>query len=98
MDKSVDNLALLWGGNDPATMRGRLHGERCFTPSWPTLPLPKDSFMSQPTPPGPPTAWPRNAASTVVAARQSHAEAFGSAGCSATYRIKPKYVVAQELS
>jgi len=54
--------------------------------------------MPQPTPPGPPTAWPRTAASTVVAARPSHAEAFGSAGCSVTYRIKPKYVVAQELS
>jgi len=54
--------------------------------------------MSQPTPPGPPSAWPRTAASTVVAASLSHAEAFGSAGCSVTHRIKPKYVVAQELS
>jgi hypothetical protein len=33
----VDNLALLWGSNDLATMRGPLHGECCFTPSWPTL-------------------------------------------------------------
>jgi hypothetical protein len=33
----VDNLALLWEGNDPATMRGRLHGECCFTPSLLTL-------------------------------------------------------------
>ena len=54
--------------------------------------------MSQPTPPGPPTARPRTAASTVVAACLSHADTFGSAGCSVTYRIKPKYVVAQELS
>jgi len=37
IDKSVDNLALLWGSNDLATMRGPLHGECCFTPSWPTL-------------------------------------------------------------
>lgn len=29
--QSVDNLALLWEGNDPATMRWRLHGECCFT-------------------------------------------------------------------
>jgi hypothetical protein len=38
--------------------------------------LPKDSFMFQPTtPPGPPTARPRTAASAVVAARLSDAEA-----------------------
>jgi hypothetical protein len=30
IDKSVDNLPLLWRGNDPATMCGRLHGECCL--------------------------------------------------------------------
>ena len=55
IDKSVDNLPLLWRGNDPATMRGRLHGECCFYAIVAGAPpLPKDSFMSQPTPPGPP--------------------------------------------
>ena len=37
IDRPVDNLPLLWGGNDPATMRGLLHGECCSTPSWPAL-------------------------------------------------------------
>jgi hypothetical protein len=46
-----ENLALVWGDNDPATMRGRSHGECCPTPLWPTLHTSKDSFMSQPTTP-----------------------------------------------
>ena len=54
IDKSVNNLPLLRRGNDPATMRGRLHGECCFYAIVAGAPpLPKDSFMSQPTPPGP---------------------------------------------
>jgi hypothetical protein len=37
-------------------MRGRLHGERCSAPSWPTLHTSKGLVHSQPTTqPGPPT-------------------------------------------
>jgi hypothetical protein len=65
-----------WGGNDPATMRGRLHGECCFTPSWLSLrtseglvhvPADDAAWAAH-------TARPRTAASAVVPARLSDAQ------------------------
>ena len=66
-----------WRGNDPATMRGRLHWECCFAPSWPTLPLPNDPTAGGFTP---------RKSDFEIEIKILEKNCFGSTGCCVTYR------------
>jgi hypothetical protein len=69
-------------------MRVGLHDECCFTPSWPTL-LTRGADGSR--------VHPRKS-DFDIGIKILEKKCFGSAGCSVTYRIKPRYVGTQELN